>query len=356
LASDGGGTPRVQRFADRRGGPSTIGGVCYQLQVLVMRTLLMLADAARDPTDPVIVSPERRLLVDDGQVGFDWAWSGGRHGADEAWEVKQVPTFQDVVDFIGSAHAVRRPDGTLSITPRLVGGNNTAPLRRLTRLIALAGEATDEATFAVLLEHAGADDPQLSDLIDAVGEGPRALLVQLATPRVLDIQTVTETVHHLCTHMAMPGKVEALNNAVTTRLTDAAKTRRSIALGTYAAQLQDAGLLAAPPVVDHTDVDRPVYRAIAVLQRCPLPLLAPALAAAVDVPVDALTTVLADQLAIGGIVHSQAGWTSYPTATVAPMAIPQLAEATGAALAALITAADGPSANTLSAQTPTRWR
>lgn len=327
----------VQRFADLAGGPGTVQGVDYQIRVSTLQALYLLADAARDPTDPLVIAPEKRLVAANGQYGYDLGWSGGRRNSDELWEAKLTPTLEDVRHFLTTlAHRVAHADDSVTQS-RIVAGHETAAVKALSRVVRLAHEAPDPEAFSALI--GAAADSRVNGLLDTLGDSAWATLQVALLPAFLAPNAVQMTLDVLVSQMAMPGKAEALEAAVSDRLSEMAQTRGRISAGAFAAELQDRRILAPPPILDFTSANEAELEAVALLQRCPVPLAESVLAYALGASTDELAAKLADPLATGLVVSSDAGWLAYATA-LAPIMVSRISELLSRALDRLVSTAN----------------
>jgi hypothetical protein len=89
---------KMQRFADRAGGPAVYDGTGYQTGVAVVEALGLLAHQQQSPLAVLRLRCETRLLVSNGQLGFDLGVEA--YQEDRRLEMKSSPVRADVVEMI----------------------------------------------------------------------------------------------------------------------------------------------------------------------------------------------------------------------------------------------------------------
>jgi hypothetical protein len=257
---------KVQRFADRAGGPAMYEGTGYQTGVAVVEALGLLAHQQQSPLAVLRLRCETRLLARNGQLGFDLGVEAPHE--DRQLEMKSSPVKADVVEIIERLSTVA---GHPSRLLQLVHGKATRWTEAMDLLQRNAGEAADDAELATLASASGdADRQYLFSALASHQAGPRALLAHLAAPSFLPPVSV-ERLAEAQAKLLAGDRADELIRQLTELLTKAFKARKTLLIHDVHAQLVDAGLI-YPVTVVAPPADPRLTRAVGVLDQCRAPL------------------------------------------------------------------------------------
>lgn len=272
-------------------------GTDIQRLTATAQTLHLLNHARYDPADAAVVRLEPRVLVDEGQLGYDFGWEQSRRLPAELWEIKANPTLDEVREFVARLPRLVREG--LDAKVRMVHGSPTAAARTLTRLFRHAGEATSPNHFAQIVEEAGTDSER--ELVELLGDEPLVAL-QAALPPLPFPEAVAESqIEGHCLSQAMPGRADDLRTEVEAEVAGATRTRGVVSLARLRDRLDAAGILRPAVLADMSDVDPTLVAALAVIEVCPVPVPLATLGHAVGAEPSAVADLLAELETVGRV-------------------------------------------------------
>lgn len=294
-------------IADRRGGPANFSGVAYQVKVQVHFTLQWIAEHRNDPSVTTHIRCEPRILVDEGQFGYDIGLTGAASRHDNYYEVKRNPSAAEVEDFVARLNQVPEAPGGSCFG--LVVESETSAAALYQRLVRLAGEAVDEEELRTNV--AGIGDEALNVLLEKVGDNPHVALKRALPPTLLPDGLLTAAVVTLANTVASRGQADALVARLTQRFIDGAQTRQAFSMEQLVSDLVADGLLAAAcaTVVPAADGARGEVEAVlVVLETSPVPVPVQVLALALGKTIDEVNILLADLVAVDAVARIENGY------------------------------------------------
>lgn len=311
----------VQRFADRAGGPSVFAGANYQTGVVCVELLTQLMWQQQSPLTPLNLVCEGRAITGEGQLGFDLRVVTPVE--DRFDEVKASPQPVEVHELVARLDKIG--DGK---TVRLVHGKATVWTKALDRLVALAHEAVTDAEFSVLVDAAG--DEAVTSLLGSVPDtapGRRALLRRMDAPNWMPPALLSRQAESMA-RMQAGDRAPDLLRVLRDRIDAGSERRVDLVVSQVLDELVEAGLVVRLDV--HSPSADPVLAsAIAILERCPVPLPEPVLAGALRLSEGGAAALL-DELCRAGMVlyENDSLWRPPGPARVsADLAMPELAGA-----------------------------
>jgi tetratricopeptide (TPR) repeat protein len=314
-------------LADRRGGPGNYGGTAYQAWYGVKRIVDWLLAHWTDSTAVGFARCEARIVqnirdegLDEGlrvgQHGFDFALTGVPGVAPDYREVKRSPSKAEVIELLASLrHMPAATPGQLALQVGLVSESETTDYSRLVRLLALAGEATNDEELTSLVTATG--EEALSAHLDAVGSastpGRRQLLLDRMGPPELWFETPLLADIEKTTNYLAGGESagETLRDNLFRRVVAASQARQALPLQDVRLALIEEGLMhegpSAAALADPENDD--LARLFVVLERCPVPVPKTLLARALGIEVHELDERYGANVTSGRIQVSGAAWT-----------------------------------------------
>lgn len=262
----------LQRFADQAGGPSVFAGANYQTGIACAELLRLLVWQQQSPLAPLSVVCEPRAVRSKAQLGFDLRVV--EPDQDRFDEVKASPQPAEVQELVARLDKIS--DGQ---TVRLVHGKDTVWTRALDRLVGLAHEAVTDDELTTLVD-AAADD-NVTTLLSGVPDtapGRRLLLRRMDAPYWVPaalLSSLAETT----ARMLAGDRADQLLRLLRDRIGAASERRVDLVVSQVLDDLVGAGLVVRLDV-QAPSADPNLASAIAVLDRCPVPLPEPVLAGA----------------------------------------------------------------------------
>lgn len=285
---------RVQRFADSAGGPAGMVGTEYQVMVACHEALMLLSSVQSYPITLARLRCESRVLVAEGQLGFDVGVI--TDDDDRQIEVKTAPVRDEIVELLARL-PVLESQGRVT---QLVHAKETAWTTALADLVSNAWEAADEAELDQIVGLAGSRRQELYNCIPAQSRPGKLLLLRsMCHPNLLPLKGLKSLLQMQATAIA-GDHGGALLLELGELIRQAFQNRRTWEITDLHRVLTEKGLIRLITVVAIPE-DSLMVRAIAVLDECVAPLSSEILDGALGVGQGATATALRGHVEAGQV-------------------------------------------------------